>query len=281
MEGDALFGVVPYLRVSADGERVFVLEAGVSRVSVWSPEGRLLIDLGNPGQGPGDFMGPYRIHLGDSWFYVRDGQRFSYFSNDGELQSTVLPPAGVGYRGFRIRVHARLADGSFLGRPSIPVGIRLGILGDDPIDRVPLLWIRQSPDGWSRTPAAWQNIRNATLQLRYPEESSAFTAQPFSDADRYKLDPGAGTVVLARNAGTGLRPGEAELLEVAAAGDTVWQRRLQFEPIPVTRSILDEATDFMVRVSVRATLERMPGILEGRSPHDLRNRCTFPTICRP
>ena len=65
-------------------------------MSVWTPDGRRLFDVGGAGEGPGDFMMPYRIHLGDSWFYVRDAVRFTYFSDDGRVLRTVPnPPTSV------------------------------------------------------------------------------------------------------------------------------------------------------------------------------------------
>ena len=54
--------------------------------------------------------------------------------------------------------------------------------------------------------------------------------------------------MLARNAGENLGAGEAELLELTAAGDTVWQRWLRFDPIPLAGSILDEQVDRFLEV---------------------------------
>lgn len=50
-------------------------------------------------------------------------------------------------------------------------------------------------------------------------------------------------MVLARLAGEHLGPGEAEVLEVSAAGDTVWRRRLGVEPIRLTRPMVEAAID--------------------------------------
>ncbi len=243
MAGDALFGSVPYLRVTPDGRRVFVLEPNQARVSVWTPGGRLLLDLGGPGEGPGDFMLPYRIHLGDSWFYVRDQSRFTYFSYGGKVLKTVPnPPTSVGYQGFPVRVHALLADGSFLGRPSVPASIRVGLWGDDPFDRMPVLRIWESGDGWSQKTVAWRSIQNGTLVV-VAGGGISYSAQPYSDTDIYWEDPGSGSVVFARRTGEHLGPGEAELLEVSAAGDTVWKRRLGFEPTRLTRPMVEAAID--------------------------------------
>ena len=238
--GDALFGMISSLRVSPDGRRVFVLEPYGARVSVWTPEGRRLFEVGGTGEGPGDLMLPYRIHLGQSWFYVRDQSRFTYFSYDGTVLRTVPnPPTSVSYQGFPIRVNAHLADGSFLGRPSLPASIRLGELGDDPITTVPLFRVRETGDGWRHETVFWRNDRNALLAV----PRGGYTGQPFSDADMYWEDPGTGTIVVSRSAGEHLGPGEIELIEVNATGDTVWKRLLRLEPIELTRPMVEAVID--------------------------------------
>ena len=266
MAGDAVFGWVPYVRVSPDGQRVFVLEPNQARVSVWTRGGRLLLDLGGPGEGPGDFMLPYRIHAGEGGFYVRDQVRFTFFSYDGTLLRTVPnPPTSVGYQGFQIRVGAILDDGSFLGDPMIPAGVRLGLWGDDAIDSLPILRVLESAAGWSREPVAWRNIQNATLAVSY-DDGLLMAGQPFSGSDRYRLDRGAGTVVIARNLRDDLGPGEVEFLEVSAEGDTVWQRRLGFRPIRLTRPMLEEAIDENAQLLKQ---EENKSRLGGRSARDL------------
>ena len=92
MTGDAAFGWVGQVRVSPDGRRVFVLEPNRARASVWTPDGRLLLDLGRAGEGPGDFMLPYRVHAWESGSHVRDQARFTFFSYDGTLLRTVPSP---------------------------------------------------------------------------------------------------------------------------------------------------------------------------------------------
>ena len=268
LAGNALFGFVPYLKVSPDGQRVFVLEYDLARVSVWSPEGRLLLDLGGPGEGPGDLMGPYRIHLADSSFYVRDQVRFTWFSDDGTVLRTVPnPPTSISYQGFQIQVRALLADDSFLGRPNIPASIREGLQGDDPIDRTPVLRVRESPRGWIQEPVAWIWARDSRLVI-HRDGGVLFAAQPYSEADYYGMDAGAGTVVIARSAGDNLEPGEAELMEIGAAGDTVWRRWLKFRPVRPTRAMVDAAIDRVVGIIERSE-EGTPGFLGGRSAREV------------
>ena len=264
--GDALFGIVPYLRVSPDGRRVFVLEAFDNRLSVWTPQGERLFRVGRAGEGPGDFAMPYRIHFGDSWFYVRDQARFTFFADDGTLLRTVpSPPNSVGYQGFPIWFDALAAAGSFLGRPSVGASIRMGLLGDDPIDSLPVFSVRESAEGWERETVYWHRIRNGTLVISY-EGWLTFAGQPYSAADEYQLDPGSGTVLVARVAGEHLGAGEAELFELTAVsdelrsvGDTVWRRRLKFEPVRLTRMMVEQAIDQLVGTYVRRAEEGVAG----------------------
>ena len=137
---DTTFTWAPYLRVAADGQRIFVVEPSTGIVSVWTPEDSLLFAVGRQGQGPGEFVLPYRVHVdGDGAFRVRDSQRFTYFSPTGELVRTVAgPPALVSYQGFRVEAEALLQDGSYLGRPAIGAAVRQGWQGDPPRVQEPI-----------------------------------------------------------------------------------------------------------------------------------------------
>ena len=242
------FGPVGHVRVSPDGGRVFVLEPDESRLTAWTPGGRMLFDLGGPGEDPGDFTFPWRMHLDDGELCVRDRLRFSCFAEDGTLLRAVnVPPASVDYQGFRLRVDALLADGSFVGVPRIPFTMRLGLMANDPVDSVPLLRIRQTGDGWLQGPLFTLNTRGATLLV--PGEGLIYLPpHPYSTADRYVADPRAATVLVARPEGPHLRPGEAELLEVSVEGDTLWRHRLALDPVRPTRELLEATIEDVVKI---------------------------------
>lgn len=248
--GDGGFGPVGHLRLSPDGGRVFVLEPDESRVTAWTPGGRPLFDVGGPGEDPGGLAAPRRMHLGDGELCVRDRLRFSCFAGDGTfLRAVDLPPASVDHHGFRLRVDALLADGSFVGVPRIPARIRLGLMGNNPVDSVVLLRTRRTGDGWLHEPLFTLNTRGATLEVVVPPVMGYFlVAHSYSTADRYVADPRAGTVLAARVTGRDLGPGEVELLEVNAAGDTLWRRRLPLEPVALTRDVHEATIDDLVKI---------------------------------
>ena len=261
VEGDAIFDMVRTVRVSRNGERVFIAEPGLSRVSVWTPDGRLLLEVGRPGGGPGDLATPTHVYLHDSGFMVRERRRFSYFSADGEFERTANFPGNVSYQGFQIHFEVPLADGSFLGWPSIPLEV------DDPIETLPLLLVSDAGTGWSHRTLVWRNYRNETLAYIGPD-GHYLAIQPFSDADEHWADPVLGTVLLARNVGGDLRAGEAEIIEIAETGDTIWQRRLRFNPLALAGLQLDEALEGQLNL-VGQIEEAVPGIFGRRSPRDV------------
>ena len=218
--GDAVFGIVPYLRVNPRDGRVFVLEAYDNRLSVWTPSGERVFSVGRPGEGPGDFAMPYRVHFEDSRFYVRDQSKFTYFSYSGALLGTVPnPPTSLGYQGFPLKIDALTADGSFLGRSTMARSVELGLLGDDPIDSLPVFSVRESAGGWVRDVVYWRDIRNTSFALTY---NGWLTFPVATVPGRRRLpvwirvpepfwSPGLSASTLER--------AEAELLELSAAAD--------------------------------------------------------------
>ena len=102
----------------------------------------------------------------------------------------------------------------------------------------PVLRVRESGGEWLHPETVFMlNIRNDQLGFELAGTNN-YTAQPFSDADMFHLDPhGVGSVVVVRRAG--MEPGIVELLELAADGDTIWQRRLRFQPMKLTAMMVE------------------------------------------
>ena len=266
-EGPAAFSWVHLVR--ADEGRVLVLEPNESRVTIWTPEGSLLFDRERRGAGPGEFIGPYRVHLGASSFRVRDTQRFTELSYDGEVLSTAPnPPTSVSFRGFRIKAEAHLSDGSYMGVAELPTRVELGLDGDDPVDQIPVYHIRETDQGWTLDEIYRLDQANATFHMkpREGDRSPLVTAQPLSDQDLHEVDLGTGTLVVVRRKGG---PGLIEILEIAAGGDTLWRRQDTVAPIPITPEQVawyaDQRTEMVERF-----VSRMPGGLSGTG--DLRKK---------
>jgi len=265
-EGPAAFSWVHLVR--ADGERVLVLEPNESRVTIWTPEGSLLLDRERRGAGPGEFIGPYRVHLGASSFRVRDTQRFTELSFDGEVLSTAPnPPTSVSFRGSRIKAEAHLSDGSYMGVAELSARVQLGRDGDDPVDRIPVFRIRETDQGWTLDEIYRLDQANSIFHMKPREKDRPlFTAQLLSDQDLHEVDLGTGTLVVVRRKGG---PGLIEVLEIAAGGDTLWRRQDTVAPIPITPERLAEYADRYTEM-VERFVSRMPGGLSGTG--DLRKK---------
>ena len=176
-----------------------------------------------------------------------------------ELIETVrgVDPA-VSYQGMRISVTFP-RGGTYLGRPLVSADVAAGLHGAPPFDRQPLLRVGRSESGqWTDPePLLWLDKRNEPHVLQIPNVGPAHTSQPFGDYDQVSLEPGTAMVLRMQEG-----PGAVELIEVSDAGDTVWHRRLQFEPRKLTPGMIEEVAQGMV-----GTLDGEFG-MSGRDVHD-------------
>ncbi len=249
IEGGALFTRVDDVQVSSDGARVFVLEGSIERLSVWSPEGSPLLDLGGRGGGPGEFEGAAEIGLTKDGFFVRDLLRFTFFADDGSVLKTVsFPPPSVSFRGFRVEPGLLLEGEGFLAVPAIPARVMAGWHGDDPIHELPLLRLVQDGDRWAIDTLLMLDQRNRDLNIGRPHDHSnlwgVHTRQPFHDSDAWHFDAGTESVLILRQ---NLGPGVLELTEISATGDTVWKESLARRPIPFLPAVLEDYAEWLVQ----------------------------------
>lgn len=259
---DEVFFSRPSVRADPARNRLFVLDWPNSQVSAWTPGGSLLLAVGRRGEGPGEFGTPQGLFVdADGTFSVREdlGARFTHFTANGELIETVrgVDPA-VSYQGMRISVTFP-RGGTYLGRPLVSADVAAGLHGAPPFDRQPLLRVGRSESGqWTDPePLLWLDKRNEPHVLQIPNVGPAHTSQPFGDYDQVSLEPGTAMVLRMQEG-----PGAVELIEVSDAGDTVWHRRLQFEPRKLTPGMIEEVAQGMV-----GTLDGEFG-MSGRDVHD-------------
>ena len=224
----------PYARIDPARNRVFVLDAANSQVSVWTDRGSFLFVVGRSGEGPGEFGFPQDMFIdADGSLLVLDnsGVRFTYFRADGQLIGTELgQDNSVSYQGFNLAVTFP-RDGIYLGVVRASADIDAGIGGVSPFVHQPLLSVRRSRTGqWEAPrPLLWLDVSNRIRVLKHPDGHSSYGNQPFGDGDQFRLERGAAVVMRLKEA-----PGAVELIEVSGEGDTVWHRRLSFEPRRLT-----------------------------------------------
>lgn len=245
--GDApeheVFFTVPFLRADPYRDRILVRDRGDKQISAWTPDGSLLFVVGGYGEGPGEFTSPSRIYFApDGGFSVRNdfGIRFTSYTADGEHLETVSAQDGtLEYDGLMLNLEAPAGDG-YLGFPLTWAALELGDHGD-PLERIAVVHATRSEVGQRRAPEPlfWMDIGGRVRDTKFPDDSGLIGGQPFTDADQARFLPGVAVVMRMRD----LPPGAVELIEVNAEGDTVWQRRLQLEPRPLTPALLDAWMD--------------------------------------
>ena len=240
----AAFSRIADVRVGQGGEAIHVLDSGDDRLTVWSPDGSLLVEAGGQGGGQVEFRSPEQVRVRDDGFHVRDGSGFEVFSADGSHLQTVSVPMSVDFRRFRLRPELVLDDGGFVVLPRLSARDRTGWSGEDPILDVPVLRLEQREDQWALDTLAVIDIRNRDLDIRPPGGGSSWSVsarQPYGDADEVHFNTRANTVVVTRE--SRVDAGAVDVTEISASGDTVWSRRLRFAPIPLLPSDVDEAVE--------------------------------------
>ena len=243
--GPAAFGIVGTVRNIGDS-LLLVTEPWDSRVTIWTPGGTLVAQVGGPGEGPGEFSHPIMsvgVHL--DGFHVIDASRFTSFSNAGELLGTTpFPPRSLSFRGYGLQPRALLEDGSVLAVPGVSNAALMEVYGDDPVEMLPVLRLAGEGGRWGMDTIAMLDIRNRDFSI-VPEGHSAFGGgihswQRYGDFDLTFFEPALGTVVvLRRNLGGGL----VELVEIEADGDTIFQRRVATSPVTLDRDRIASVID--------------------------------------
>ena len=246
--GPAAFGIIGTVRIVGDS-LVLVAEPVDLRATIWTPAGKLVAQVGGPGEGPGEFSWTMSISVHREGFHVIDARRFTSFSNSGELLGTTpFPPPSLSFRGFGLGPEALLEDGSVLATPDVPPAAMRGFEGDDPIEIVPVFRLAEEGGRWNMDTIAMLDIRNRDFSIM-----GMHGRQSFGDFDLTYFEPVLGTVVvLRRNLGGGL----VELVEINADGDTVLQRRVATSPVTIER---DQIASFIDGLAQELSRPGLPG----------------------
>ena len=241
---DAAFQRVSDVRLGDEGKRVYVADSRERQVTVWTPDGSSLFSVG-AGEGPGEFRGrPDAIHMTADGFQVRDlSYRVVVFSLDGDHLVTVPVPMSVSHRGFPFSPISLLEDGSLLAYPHVGSGYKVGWWGDDPVEELPVVRLKERDGHWIVDTVAVLDVKDEILGTGDPNNLALtmFTFQPYRDTDQAIYNARSHTVLLVCM--RGLDPGEVDLTELSAGGDTVWYRRMSFVPLALSARDVDEMVD--------------------------------------
>ena len=89
-----MFSSIRYVAVNED-ERIYILDYKEAHVKVFDKDGKYLMTIGRPGQGPGELNRPRIISLNQNELMALElGGRFSFFSLNGEFLRHLSGKAG-------------------------------------------------------------------------------------------------------------------------------------------------------------------------------------------
>ena len=213
------------------------------RILVFSPEGELVATV-DPQDLPGGFSPPRGLRAVADGFWTRYFEATLKHSYDGgDIVETIRYPAAAE----DLRNPTPLDDGGFLGLADLPPLPALGLRGEPPGPRA-VLRLARAGDGWKLDTIGALDIRHMILFMEVRGQSSrsfeqVSRGQPFSDTDLFWIDPGTESVGIVRRNGP---PGVVEIVDISAAGDTLWRQRLSLPAVPLTRERAERAIEEVV-----------------------------------
>lgn len=251
---DLGFSMVSGVDVDRDGN-VYVMEALVPEIRVFTSDGDLLRRLGRRGEGPGEFKGPPRFGVvGDTvWALTMGPDRITLFGRDGTLlsakrsESVVVPlPGSYGY----VVPWTMRPDGKFVSHLA-----RLAMRRDDPptgvqpTDSIPVPFVLFEPTGeiadtigWAGRPPPrmWSphgqtSYRPHTIEIGGGRQ---FVPQPPVTTPSWLPLPDGYVLVESPLAETDDN-GAFTVTRFGLAGDTVYTRTLHYLPVRYSSDDLD------------------------------------------
>ena len=187
---------------------------------------------------PGDFSAPIGVQVDAGGFWVRHSEGSLWYSHEdrGVILKVNYPPELTNLRSL-----APLRDGSFFAKGGFPVWNPEG--ENAPRWAQAFLHIANTGGAWVPDTIAVLDIMSWYVGVR--GESSRFNTQvslnqPFAADDLTWTDWEAGRVGIVRRNGP---PGVVEVIEIQAAGDTVWHGWFSLPAVPVSRERAESAIE--------------------------------------
>ncbi|MXY31831.1 MAG: hypothetical protein F4179_01830 [Gammaproteobacteria bacterium] len=252
-EGTDLVTSVMDLAIGPDGA-LYVAQALVPEITVFSPDGRVLRRIGRAGQGPGDIQ---LAGLGVGWIadtlWISDLNRIQLFTTDERVPEEMIQfSVAVPEEGSRLTPGRMLADGTVVGRRVINDGRARSSRGAGP----GLALRRLSRSGEVLDTIAtihWPDnaVRNERDPGLFPGIHPLRDLPPIGLKEYLTtLRPDGTAVVQIREVHEDAAPPTFELLVISIRGDTVLNRAVEYEPRDVTsameRRLADEYAGWRV-----------------------------------
>ncbi len=250
---DPVYGLSAVRDMLADADHVYVLLGQEGRVRVFARAGEFVRDLGGRGEGPGELMTPSSMGWHGSRLWVADVglRRFTLFDvATGEAETI---PYGVdaplAYHFLSVVPRAILANGRLVGSPTCS-GMRVAARGG--ILHLPQLV--SDTTGTLRDTLALLTVAGGPVEIRdgLAPDARMYLTHSLPDDDLMAFAPdGSSAVQVKRTSWEGSGPAEFEVAKIGALGDTLFRRRIGYEPRPVPqRFFVDEVSRRLDRPNV-------------------------------
>jgi hypothetical protein len=297
------FSRVGGVDVDRDGN-VYVLEASVPEIRVYTPDGTLVRRIGKRGGGPGEFESPPRFGVfGDTvWSVDTRADRITLFDRSGAVLSTgkvdpvpVRLPASYGH----VLPLSMRPDGKFTSQLSRvaynPNGEATGV---KPTDRIPVPFVLFAATGEVTDTIGWAP-RPPPRMWRPPSEDDSRFPSIQVDGRRMSVpEPPTrlpwwvglpdGYLLVETPLADAPEDGTFTVTRFGLSGDTVYRRTLHYRPVPYSAADLDS-------IAARAARGEAGGMVPfvlgpGKPPvpdnweaiaHTLRGAMDFPRFQLP
>lgn len=240
-----VYGLSDVGDVLAARDLVYILMRQERTIRVFTQDGKYVRDLGKGGEGPGElafpgmmgWRGPETIWVSD----VRLRHRFTFLDiATGEAETVPFRVDATAYReGGTTGLFAMgvLSDGSFLGVPRRSSAA--SVVGS--VSETPVVVVDTA--GTVRDTLALRRIDGddeAVITAGIRSDGRAYRRNPLPATDMIGLAPdGSGAVIVDRKDWTGSGPAEFGVTKVDARGDTLFHRRIAYEPMAVPDGYFD------------------------------------------
>ena len=239
--------------VLADESRVYVLLPQEGRIRAFTRDGEFVRDLGGRGEGPGELMTPSSMGWHRSRLWVADPtlRRFTLFDvANGEAETIPYNvDAPLADHFLSVVPRAILANGELVGSPTFSA-IRVTARGG--ISRLPQLV--SDTTGSLRDTLALLSLGGGPVEIRAGLAPGArmYLAHSLSDDDLITFTPdGSGAVQVKRRSWEGSGSAEVEVARIGVLGDTLFRRRIGYEPRRVPEGFfVDEISAILDRPNV-------------------------------